>query len=468
MDEDFSPKCSFSGCGKNAELYCKCRNFLDYICNDHKNEHISAGTGHCLVKAYVDVDTHLINKFIEVINSEINYFKNYKYSIVSKTNEIMSFLNQNCSKAIKSLDEILIKKSSEILSLRLSNKLFHSKSHQLTALTRENPRVLPGPIDVTPVLKTITRLLSAPWPLLGLDPLVMSPYASLPLKADLLHRYGIPLKNLKQITHISVSIAAGIAVVCKEKGIMKLLDLKNKGDKLKIIAAPNNLEISCLAITRNNKYILTGIQSGIIKVWDIETKGLFTELIGHSGRVSILCETNNERLASAGWDGSLKLWNLSNFELIAEENGLHAKRLYGSVTCMCASNDDSLIITGGHDGCINAYEVVKKRIVRSFAAHKGTVKCFAVTSDGRILVSGGADKVIKVINLVEGRLKATLSDHSAAIFALMMSVDGRYFISAGEKNKIIIFRMNEGEKIKQADSFELWKDVFPEIYCLSN
>ena len=480
MEDNLPKECSILGCKRNAELYCNCKQLPDYICNDHKQHHLNTGTTHKLIQAYIEVDNHKINSFVEILNIEINYFRQSKYAIISKTNEIISFLHQNSSKFIRDIDEILSKRLSEITSLQLSNKVFHSKLDHFNSLTKEPYSVDPGIIDVTHVLNTLKSMFSnilAPvspfrMPAITLDPLSMSPYASLSLKEELLRRYGIQIRDREPLAHIAISIQACIAVTCEKSSInMKIWDLRNKGEKLEIIVASKNSKISCLAITRNNEYILTGGQTGEIKVWNIETKSVHTELRGHSGRVLILAEAKNEMLATAGWDGSLKLWNLRDFTLAAGVHELHKVKGYGSITCVCITNDDSLVITGGHDGYIKVYEVASSTIVMSYPAHKGTIMCFALTSDGRFLVSGSQDSVIKILNLAMRQPEVTLKGHDRAILKIMISQDDKNFVSLGEDKRIIVFNIGEKRKqakIKQAEDFKIWKNILPEIDCLKN
>ena len=160
MEDNLPKECSILGCKRNAELYCNCKQLPDYICNDHKQHHLNTGTTHNLIQAYIEVDNHKLNSFVEILNIEINYFRQSKYAIISKTNEIISFLHQNSSKFIRDIDEILSKRLSEITSLQLSNKVFHSKLDHFNSLTKEPFNVDPGIIDVNHVLNTLKSMFS--------------------------------------------------------------------------------------------------------------------------------------------------------------------------------------------------------------------------------------------------------------------------------------------------------------------
>jgi hypothetical protein len=68
--------------------------------------------------------------------------------------------------------------------------------------------------------------------------------------------------------------------------------------------------VSSLAISPDNKRLVTGEPDGVVRLWDIESGHAVLVLKGHTQEVSqVVFSPDGQRLASGSWDGSVRVWD---------------------------------------------------------------------------------------------------------------------------------------------------------------
>jgi WD40 repeat protein/transcriptional regulator with XRE-family HTH domain len=154
-------------------------------------------------------------------------------------------------------------------------------------------------------------------------------------------------------------------------------------------------------------------------------------------------------LASAGADGTVRLWNLATGRAVAT---LHASARHG-VYGVAFSPDGNLLATAGGDGTVRLWNPATGRLVRTLhasgktTAHYG-VRAVAFSPDGTLLASAGADGTVRLWNPATGRLLKTL--HASArygVFAVAFSTDGTLLASAGGDNTVRLWNPATGRRV---------------------
>ncbi len=149
---------------------------------------------------------------------------------------------------------------------------------------------------------------------------------------------------------------------------------------------------------------------------DTETQGAIRLAVSLDGSVG----------ASAGTDGTVRLWNL--------DTGKESKRLIehtGQTYCVAISPDGRLVATGGEDKKLLIWDVETGNRIRSFTGHENNVCGVAFSADGKRLASGSWDKTIRVWDVETGKETTKLLGHTAGIMGVAFSPDGKRLVSAG-------------------------------------
>jgi WD40 repeat protein/serine/threonine protein kinase len=117
------------------------------------------------------------------------------------------------------------------------------------------------------------------------------------------------------------------------------------------------------------KILAAGCNDYRIYIWNTQTGQRLAVLEGHEAEVTQLAFSHTgDLLASAGWDGTVRLWDVHTWKLLVTSPGADALGL----PQLQFSPDDRLLSFGrqGGQGQVTHWEVVKGSELRTFASHR--------------------------------------------------------------------------------------------------
>lgn len=158
-----------------------------------------------------------------------------------------------------------------------------------------------------------------------------------------------------------------------------------------------DLYVRSVCFSPDGKYLATGAEDKIIRVWDIAAKEIKVRFTGHEQDIYSLDFSRNGRIiASGSGDKTVRLWDLdkqANLLILTIEDG---------VTTVALSADGRLVAAGSLDRSVRVWDTDTGMPIDRLEGregHKDSVYSVAFSPSGRELVSGSLDKTIKMWEL---------------------------------------------------------------------
>jgi WD40 repeat protein len=165
---------------------------------------------------------------------------------------------------------------------------------------------------------------------------------------------------------------------------------------------------------------------GVIEVRPTSGAGRRTLLRGHEpGVLGLAFSADGGHLASAGNDGSLRVWDLrSGSARVLREGG-------GFLFAADLSADGARAAAIGEEGIVYVYDVATGDQLAELRGHDGAGEAVDLSPDGRRVVSGGADRSVRVWDVQTGEA-TVLRGHASGVVTAAFGADGTRVISAAD------------------------------------
>ncbi|MEM0925902.1 MAG: serine/threonine-protein kinase [Planctomycetota bacterium] len=196
----------------------------------------------------------------------------------------------------------------------------------------------------------------------------------------------------------------------------------------------------------SGEQVLTAIEDGSVKLWDVGTHEMVRSFDAHRGIVwMIQYHPTQAIVATSGNDGSVKLWDSKTLELLQEWDA-------GSpVRKIAFSPDGTRIVGGSGDGTIYSWHI-KSGVTLAEVTQAGAIHGIDWSPDGKLIASVGSDKQVRIWDAETLEPRQTMSGHQGAIYNVRFAPVGNRIATVGWGKEINIWNTNTGQLETQLES----------------
>lgn len=194
--------------------------------------------------------------------------------------------------------------------------------------------------------------------------------------------------------------------------------------------------------------LASGLQNGMVIVWDLNTGGVTHILDEHTFYVKSVAWSADGRLASGSWDDKVIIWDL--------ENGEPAQILEGHSSWVnsVAWSPDGRLASGSNNGTVIVWDLESGQAAQILEGHDDDVKSVAWSADGRLasasIGSQSTSGEVIVWDLESSKAAQSLEGHNDWFNSVAWSQDGRLAIGSGspattDDGEVIVWDLESGQ-----------------------
>ncbi|CCE65775.1 hypothetical protein TPHA_0M02000 [Tetrapisispora phaffii CBS 4417] len=214
----------------------------------------------------------------------------------------------------------------------------------------------------------------------------------------------------------------------------------------------SDLYIRSVCFSPDGKFLATGAEDRLIRIWDIAQKKIIMVLQGHEQDIySLDYFPSGEKLVSGSGDRTVRIWDLRTGQCsltLSIEDGV--------TTVAVSPEDGKYIAAGSLDRAVRVWDSETGFLVERLdsenelgTGHKDSVYSVVFTRDGNNVVSGSLDRSVKLWNLndannkdlkpnVPGTCEVTYTGHKDFVLSVATTQGDEYILS-GSKDRGVLF-----------------------------
>jgi WD40 repeat protein len=203
-----------------------------------------------------------------------------------------------------------------------------------------------------------------------------------------------------------------------------------------------------VAFSRDGRRLASAGADNTIRLWDTRThRQLGRPLRGHTDRVfSVAFSPDGRTLASSGADRTVRVWDARTHKQLGRPLTGH-NEVVGNVAF---SPDGGTLASASSDRTIRLWDARTHKVLGILTGHTAIVESVAFSSDGGTLASAGADRTVRLWDTRTHRqLGPPLRGHTAIVESVAFSPDGGMLASGGDDRTVRLWDVRTHRQLGQ-------------------
>lgn len=215
--------------------------------------------------------------------------------------------------------------------------------------------------------------------------------------------------------------------------------------KVEPLVIPDKAEVLGVAFRLDGERIASAGGDGAVRIWNSRTGKLLQEFKAHlQAACSVAFHPDGRHLASSGADGLVRVWDLATGQEVFARP-CDALRKFGAAYTVAFSPPDGRHLAAGSDGTVTLWDWKNRQPLHTFAGHGHNSIPVAFSHDGRQLATGGGRQGQSIWDTETGRLLRTLPPHHLPVSALAFGQGGGRLATASLDRSVKLWDTTTGE-----------------------
>lgn len=266
---------------------------------------------------------------------------------------------------------------------------------------------------------------------------------------NIIGEHGVHLSFVAvAFSHDSSLLAAAL-----KDGRIRIWDTSN--DRyLQTLEIPDNLGISSIAFARNSSQLASAFSS-TIKIWNPSNGQCLQTLRGHQADVnSVNFSHDSNRLVSVSWDSTAKIWDVSHTDCLPTR-GSHSDTISeamhetmegqhsSAVRSVAFSPNSYWLASASWDGTVKVWDS-NGECMHTLSGHKNEVYFVGFAPDSTRIVSASTDFTARIWDTNSGKCLQTLKGHSEWFQSVTFACDARRLASVSAYGTCKVWDVDSG------------------------
>ncbi len=216
--------------------------------------------------------------------------------------------------------------------------------------------------------------------------------------------------------------------------------------------AGHNQPINALAISADGNRLLSGSDDSTLRLWNATNSEQLAQVQEKGGAAAViavaLAPDGKRCLNSVG--AVIEGVKIKDYAIrLRDETLMEIRQLVGhtdEVRCLVFLPDGKRALSAGLDRSIRLWDLDQGKEIRRFVGHTGAVRHLAVSADGRRLLSSSQDRTVRCWDIETGKEMSRFTGHQAEVTGVVLLPDGRRAVSVGADKIARLWQIATGQQ----------------------